>query len=205
MTTTMISRFAILSVLATIGLAATPAPSTTEALQTFLSVSNLDASQAAQIHSAFVADHNSYQAALTTDPSYASAFSVANTALPNTAKAAAAADPALYLASLAKDDSDDLPAWFASMPTPVQEFWRSVGSQEIEMYTSEVNEARPLPSSVSASLSSKAGSATSSLGSATASAVAKGAAPASPATSGHMMVVAVGVAIAAGLVGMAML
>lgn len=137
-----------------------------------------------------------------------SAFSVANTALPGSVKAVAAGYPALFLASLAQEDSSDLPSWYTAMPTPIQDYWSSVGREEIDMFTSEVNEARPLPSSVSASLSSlssKLASASSSAASVSASAVAHGGAPASPATSGHMMVVAAGVAIAAGLVGMAML
>ncbi|KAL8715633.1 MAG: hypothetical protein Q9225_006364 [Loekoesia sp. 1 TL-2023] len=204
----MISRFAITSTLAAFGWAAPPAPSTTAALQTFLSISNLDASQAAEVSTKFGADATSYYSALTADPGYSDATSVIATAMPATAQAEAAANPELFLASLAKS-SDDQPSWFTAMPTPVQAFWESAGSQYIDMYTSEVDAARPLPSSVSASLSSVSSkilsSASSAVSASASSAVAKGAAPASPATSGHMLVVAAGVAVAAGLVGMAML
>lgn len=45
MASIMVSRIAILSVLAAVALAQTPTQSETPALQSFLSVSNLDASQ----------------------------------------------------------------------------------------------------------------------------------------------------------------
>ncbi|KAI4121770.1 MAG: hypothetical protein LQ341_007370 [Variospora aurantia] len=207
MPSTMTSRLAVLAALNAVGLAApqVPSPSTTEAMQSFLSISDLDAVQAAQVSSKFLEDRNSYYNALTTDPRQSSASTAFAAAIPPTAAAVGGPNPEVFLASLARADQDDLPAWFTSMPAPVQDFWKSVGSQDIEMYTSEVNVVRPLASQISASLSSKADSASSSLASATASAVAKGAAPRSPATSGLMTVVGVGVAIAAGLVGMAML
>ncbi|KAI4138911.1 MAG: hypothetical protein L6R39_006551 [Caloplaca ligustica] len=208
----MSSRFAILSAIAAGALAAPtvtpPVQSTTDAVQSFLSVSNLDASQAVAISSKFLADRNSYYSALSTDSAWTTAYSVIATAMPSSVMTAAAANPELQLVSLAQQDSDDLPAWFKAMPTPVQDFWRSVGSKDIELYTSEVDAARPLPSSISASLSSltsKVTASASAASSAASAAVAKGAAPASPATPGHMTVVAAGVAIAAGLIGMAML
>ncbi len=169
--------------------------------------------------SKFAADHNAYYSTLSNDPGFKTAYSVVATAMPASAMSAAAVDPELFLASLAREDRDDLPEWYTSMPRSVQDFWRSVGSHDIQMYTSEVNVVRPLPSSVSASLSSLSSSLSSrasslssqteslasSLASASATMVLKGAAPASPATSGHMLVAAAGVAIAAGLVSMAML
>ncbi|KAL8925572.1 MAG: hypothetical protein Q9208_003463 [Pyrenodesmia sp. 3 TL-2023] len=235
MPSVMISGFAFLSVLAAVGRAAPP--TTTEAIQTFLSVSNLDATQASQVATRFNADRNAYYSSLTANPAYKTAYSVAATAFPETAKSVAATNPELFLASLARADRDDLPPWYTAMPMDVQDFWRSVGSRDIEMYTSEVSVARPLPSEVSASLSSVSSrleslassvsvatesrasvsnresvfydaqfsSYSQSLASARATAVLKGAAPASPATSGHMWVVAAGVAILAGLVSMAML
>ncbi|KAL9004850.1 MAG: hypothetical protein Q9188_002338 [Gyalolechia gomerana] len=194
----MISRLAAISALATSALAA-PDQSTTPALQSLLSVSNLDASEAAEISTKFGADASDYYSTLTDEPGYSSAYSVVATALPSSAQAVAAVDPELFLASLAKASSQ--PAWFTSMPTPVQAFWKSAGSHYIEMYTSEVDAARPLPSSVSASLSS----ASAAVSASASSAIAEGAAPASPAILGHMTLAAAGVAIAAGLVGMAML
>ncbi|KAI4115812.1 MAG: hypothetical protein LQ345_003664 [Seirophora villosa] len=205
----MTSHFVLLAALAAGGLGApqesVPAASTTEAMQTFLSISNLDASQAAQVSSRFLDDRNSYYLAMTADPRHMSATSVWAAAIPPTAAAAGKVNPELFLASLARADREDLPSWFTAMPTGAQDYWRSVGSRDIEMYTSEVNAARPLATEASASLSSKGASASSSLASATASAVAEGAAPRSPATSGLMTVVGAGVAVAAGLVGMAML
>ncbi|KAL8825012.1 MAG: hypothetical protein Q9170_007962 [Blastenia crenularia] len=215
----MISPLTIISALAACALAAPP--STTPALQTYLSISDLDASQASAVESNFGADATSYFLALTTDPGYSSAYSAIATALPSSAWSRVQDNPGLFLASLAKE-SDDQPDWFTSMPTPAQAFWESAGSEYIDMYTSEVDAARPLPTAVSASLSSlsskvasasskaaaessKAESSAAKASAAQSSAIQKGAAPASPATSGHMMVVAAGVVIAASLVGMAML
>ena len=167
----------------------------------------------------FDSDFASYNAALMTDPGYSAASGAVVTGFPTTALADAAANPALFLASLAQE-SDDQPSWFTAMPTSVQKFWESAGSQVIDMYTSEVDAARPLPSLVSASLSSlsssqfasassvaseASASASSVASGASASAIHQGAAPASPATAGRMMVVGAGVAIAASLVGMALL
>lgn len=106
-----------------------------------------------------------------------------------------------------------------------------MGSEDIEMYTSEVHIVRPLSAEVASSLSSAVKSITSSatsvitsrdakassirsseqakassmLASASASAQQKAGAPASPLSSGKMGIVAGGVAVAAGLVGMALL
>ncbi|KAL8946207.1 MAG: hypothetical protein Q9222_007370 [Ikaeria aurantiellina] len=209
MHSTIISRFAVLSALATSVLAAPPAQSTTPALQTFLSVKNIDASQAAQISKAFASDTASYYNALGKQPGYTSAYNVLATAAPASAQAAAAGNPELYLASLARADRDDLPSWYTAMPTSVQDFWRSVGSQDIKMYTSEVNVARPLAPSVSASLvssaSSKAASVASEASAATSKATVNGGTPLSPASSGQMAVVAAGMVFAAGLVGVALM
>lgn len=132
-------------------------------------------------------------------------YIVGATGIPATAKAKAAANPDLFLASLALAESDDLPDWFTALPTPVQDAIVSVGSRDIEMYTSEVIVVRPLSTEAASSLSSFAAS-QSSVAEATASdAVQKGGAPSSPVTGGHMGVIAGGVAIAAGLVGMALL
>ncbi|KAL8732324.1 MAG: hypothetical protein Q9181_003995 [Wetmoreana brouardii] len=194
-------RFALLSAFAASALAQTE-------LQSLLSVSGLDAPQSTQISTAFAADIGTYYGGLATEPGYSDAFSAVITAMPTSVVASQAADPELFFASLAEASSDDLPDWFTAMPTSVQQFWSSVGEQVVEMYTSEVNVARPLPSSVSASLSSVSASLSSqaaAVSSSASEAVQKGEAPTSPATSGHMAVIAGGVAIAAGLVGMAML
>ncbi|KAI4190996.1 MAG: hypothetical protein L6R41_000446 [Letrouitia leprolyta] len=207
----MISRLAVVSALAASALAA-PDQSTTPALQSLLSVSNLDNSQASEISTKFAADKSEYYSTLTTETGFPSAYSVIGAAIPDSARPLAAANPELFLASLVKASSQ--PDWFTSMPTPVQDFWESAGSHYIEMYTSEVDAARPIPSSLSSSLSSASSrlssmsaalSSSSAAVSASASAaVLHGAAPASPILE-QMTFVAAGVAIAAGLVGMAML
>ncbi|KAI4245859.1 MAG: hypothetical protein LQ352_006504 [Teloschistes flavicans] len=211
----MVSRIAILSVLAAVALAQTPTQSETPALQSFLSVSNLDASQADQISTAFAADIENYYSGLMTAPEWSSFYLVVSTGVPASALSSNAADPGLFVASLAQADEADLPDWFTALPTPQQEYLESMGSGVIELYTSEVDKARPVPSSVSASLTSAASSISSAMSSASAEStklkasktqvVAKGGAPASPVTSGHMAVVAGGVAIAAGLIGLVML
>ncbi|KAL8861869.1 MAG: hypothetical protein Q9178_001738 [Gyalolechia marmorata] len=218
MPSTMCSCIAVLFTLAASALAA-PEPTTTAALQSLLSISNIDAAQAHDISTMFEADKASYYGKLTTEPAYKSAFSVAATGMPMSAMTAVQPNPDLFLASVAQASSDDLPSWFASLPADVQNVWKSVGRQNIEMFTSAVAVVRPMSSDVAASVSSaqssassaisSASSAISSASSAITSAVSeglqKGAAPASPVTSGNMGVVAAGVAIAAGLVGMALL
>lgn len=168
--------------------------------------------QASEISTKFAADKSEYYSTLTTETGFPSAYSVIGAAIPDSARPLAAANPELFLASLVKASSQ--PDWFTSMPTPVQDFWESAGSHYIEMYTSEVDAARPIPSSLSSSLSSASSrlssmsaalSSSSAAVSASASAaVLHGAAPASPILE-QMTFVAAGVAIAAGLVGMAML
>ncbi|KAL8725655.1 MAG: hypothetical protein Q9166_007232 [cf. Caloplaca sp. 2 TL-2023] len=210
----MFSRIVVLFTLAASAVAqgdstTTPQPSTTAALQTFLHISNLDASQAADLSTRFDADKASYYGELMSDPSYMSARGVAATGIPPTALAAASADPELFLASLALASSGDLPDWFSALPTPVQGIYKSVGSRDIELYTSEVAVVRPVSSDVAASLSSLSSSieasASASVEAASSEAVQKGEAPSSPVTNGHMAVVAGGVALAAGLVGIALL
>ncbi|KAL8712623.1 MAG: hypothetical protein Q9220_003154 [cf. Caloplaca sp. 1 TL-2023] len=205
MHSTIISHLAVLTALAASAWAAPPDQSTTPALQSFLTIKDLDVSQAAQVSKNFAADTVSYYADLMSQTAWQPAYSVIATAAPAAAQAVAAANPELYLASLAKADNDDLPSWYTAMPTEVQDFWKSVGSQDIKMYTSEVFAARPIPSSVSASLSSVSASLSSAAAAATTSSTKNSATPLSPASSGQMAVVAAGVVIAAGLVGMAML
>ncbi|KAI4226468.1 MAG: hypothetical protein L6R36_003122 [Xanthoria steineri] len=227
---TMFSRVAVLVALAASALAA-PEPTTTAALQSFLSISNLDASQAADISTRFDADKARYYATITTDPAYISALGAAATVMPASARRVAGINPELFLASLAQASPDDLPDWFTALPSDVQDVWKSMGSEDIEMYTSEVHIVRPLSAEVASSLSSAVKSITSSatsvitsrdakassirsseqakassmLASASASAQQKAGAPASPLSSGKMGIVAGGVAVAAGLVGMALL
>ncbi|KAL8768231.1 MAG: hypothetical protein Q9209_005461 [Squamulea sp. 1 TL-2023] len=184
---------------------AAPEPSTTAALQTFLSISNIDASQAADLSTRFEADKSSYRSEIQTDPAYITAFNYAAAYMPESAMAEASANPELYVASLAQASSTDLPGWFKSLPTADQDVWKSVGSRYIEMYTSEVAIVRPLSSDVAASISSVEASASSAIESSQAKGIKRGAAPASPVTNGHMGVIAGGVAIAAGLIGMALL
>ncbi|KAL8784032.1 MAG: hypothetical protein Q9213_004221 [Squamulea squamosa] len=202
---TTISRIAVFITLAASSALAAPEPSTTAALQTFLSISNIDASQGADLSTRFEADKTSYKSELQTDPAYISALNDAAAYMPETAMAKASADPDVYVASLAQASSTDLPSWFKSLPTDDQDVWRSIGSRYIEMYTSEVAIVRPLSSDVAASISSVEASASSAIASSQAKGVKRGAAPASPLTNGHMGVIAGGVAIAAGLVGMALL
>ncbi|KAL8904833.1 MAG: hypothetical protein Q9171_006906 [Xanthocarpia ochracea] len=211
MPSTMCSCIAVLFTLAASALAA-PEPTATAALQSFLSISNIDAAQASDISTMFEADKASYYGKLTTEPAYKSAYSVAATGMPMSAMTHVQPNPDLFLASVAQASSGDLPSWFASLPPDVQNVWKSVGRQNIEMFTSAVAVVRPMSSDVAASVSSaqsSASSAISSASSAITSAVSdglqRGAAPASPVTSGDMGVVAGGVAIAAGLVGMALL
>ncbi|KAL9602704.1 MAG: hypothetical protein Q9219_001694 [cf. Caloplaca sp. 3 TL-2023] len=164
--------------------------------------------QAAVVATRFEADKTSYYAELTADPSYSSAFVAAAAAMPTSVKAFVEREPDLVLASLAKS-SDDQPSWFTALPTPVQDFWESVGNKYIDMYTSEVDAARSLPSSISASLSSVSSkilsSASSAVSASASEAVAKAEAPGLPVTSGHMMEVAAVVAFVAVIVGTAML
>ncbi|KAL8757909.1 MAG: hypothetical protein Q9199_001873 [Rusavskia elegans] len=215
----MFSRVAVLFTLAASALAA-PEPITTAAMQSFLSISNLDASQAAEISTRFDADKASYYSQLGRDADYTSALSVAATGMPVSAKLAAAGNPELFLASLAQARSDDLPGWFTALPTDVQDVWKSVGSRDIEMYTSEVHIVRPLSAEVASSLSSVVKSITSSatsvmtseqakassmIAAASTKAAQQGGAPSSPVSSGKMGIIAGGVAVAAGLVGIALL
>lgn len=140
--------------------------------------------------------------------------------MPVSAKLAAAGNPELFLASLAQAPSDDLPGWFTALPTDVQDVWKSVGSRDIEMYTSEVHIVRPLSAEVASSLSSVVKSITSSatsvmtseqakassmIAAASTKAAQQGGAPSSPVSSGKMGIIAGGVAVAAGLVGIALL
>ncbi|KAL8637056.1 MAG: hypothetical protein Q9226_009167 [Calogaya cf. arnoldii] len=227
----MFSRVAVLFTLAASALAQDP--TTTAPLQSFLSISGLDASQATEVSTRFDADRNSYYAELRSDPAYTSALGVAATGMPASVKVDAAANPELFLASLAQAQSEDLPSWFTALPTDVQDTWKSVGNRDIEMYSSEVRIIRPLSAGVASSLSSVVKSITSSATSvmtsqeavasskaaiASAEASIKAAeasasalkedqsgAPASPLSSGKMGIVAGGVAIAAALVGMALL
>ncbi|KAL8996241.1 MAG: hypothetical protein Q9169_004219 [Polycauliona sp. 2 TL-2023] len=216
MSRTMFSRAAVLFTLVASAMAAPE--TTTGAMQSFLSISGIDASQATAISTRFEADKASYYREVATKPGVAAAMNLAATAMPESAKIAAAANPDLYLASLAQADSDDLPDWFTALPISVQNVWKSMGDRDIEMYTSEVNVVRPLSAKVVSSLSSRVRSITSSASSvitskaaeassmaASASEAAKAGAPASPLSSGRMGLVAGGVAIAAGLVGMALL
>ncbi|KAL8800234.1 MAG: hypothetical protein Q9182_005317 [Xanthomendoza sp. 2 TL-2023] len=184
---------------------ATPQPSTTPALQSFLSVSNLDASQAAKVSSQFRDDLNSYYAGLPTEPAYAALSDPSMTVIPASARALEAADPELFLASLALAKSKDRPSWFSALPTPAQAAMISIGSRDIELYTSEVVAVRPISAIVASSLSSFASSQSTAAAATASKAVQKGAAPESPVTSGRMGVIAVGVALAAGLVGIALL
>ncbi|KAL8684684.1 MAG: hypothetical protein Q9218_008188, partial [Villophora microphyllina] len=168
-----------------------------------------------QISTAFLADLTSYMDSISTASDFSSLYSVLATGMPGSAMSENAANPPLYLASLAQATGDDRPDWFTSLPTAEQDYLSSMGNGIIELYTSEVNAARPLDpsfsrslSSVSASLSSATESiaaVTSSLAAAAGDGVRKGGAPASPVTSGHMAVVAGGVAIAAGLFGLVLL
>ncbi|KAL8847586.1 MAG: hypothetical protein Q9221_007363 [Calogaya cf. arnoldii] len=226
---TMFSRVAVLFTLAASALAQDP--TTTAPLQSFLSISDLDASQASEVSTRFDADRNSYYSELRGDPAYTSALGVAATAMPASVKIEAATNPDVFLASLAQAPSEDLPSWFTAMPTDIQDTWKSVGSRDIEMYSSEVRNVRPLSADVASSLSSVVKSITSSATSvmtsqeaeasskaaiasaeasiraaeASASAENQNGAPASPLSSGKMGVVAGGVAIAAALIGMALL
>ncbi|KAL8668569.1 MAG: hypothetical protein Q9168_006807 [Polycauliona sp. 1 TL-2023] len=219
MSRTMFSRAAVLLTLAASAMAA-PEPTTTAAIQSFLEVSNIDASQASDISTRFDRDQASYYREIATNPTVVSAMSVAATGMPNSAKVDAAGDPELYLASLAQASSDDLPDWFTALPTGVQRVFESMGDRDIEMYTSEVNVVRPLSKELVSSLSSrvksitssatsvitsKAAEASSKAAAASKAATQKGGAPASPLSSGRMGLVAGGVAIAAGLVGIALL
>ena len=159
-----------------------------------------------------------------TEPGYSEAYSAAQTIIPQSDLDFAATNPDLFFASL-HQASDEPPTWYTAMPTPIQEFWSSVGNHAVEIYNDVVTSIRPIPSESSAALSSasaslasksssiasKASAASTSLA-ASASAVDSnvddaitGGTPASPLTSGHMGIVAGGVAIAAGLVGMALL
>lgn len=131
--------------------------------------------------------------------------------MPASAKVEAAKNPELFLVSLAQASSGDLPDWYTALPTDVQDVWRSVGDQYLEMYTSEVHVVRPLSAEVASSLSSVVksikSSATSKAAAATSEALgaANAAAPVSPLSSGKMGIVAGCVGVAAGLVGMALL
>ncbi|KAL8807883.1 MAG: hypothetical protein Q9223_004267 [Gallowayella weberi] len=184
---------------------AIPQPSPTPALQSFLSVSNLDASQAATVESRFRADLNSYYAGLKTEPAYAALSDPAMTAMPATAMALEAANPELFLASLALAKSQDRPSWFSALPTPARDAMISIGSRDIELYTSDVVAVRPISAVVASSLSSFASSQSTAAAATASKAVQMGAAPKSPVTSGRMGVIAAGVALAAGLVGIALL
>ncbi|KAI4274230.1 MAG: hypothetical protein LQ337_004082 [Flavoplaca oasis] len=207
---TMFSRVAVLFALAASALAA-PEPTTTAAIQSFLSISNVDATQASDISTRFEADKASYYTELRTDADYTSALGVAATGMPASAKVEAAKNPELFLVSLAQASSGDLPDWYTALPTDVQDVWRSVGDQYLEMYTSEVHVVRPLSAEVASSLSSVVksikSSATSKAAAATSEALgaANAAAPVSPLSSGKMGIVAGCVGVAAGLVGMALL
>ena len=142
--------------------------------------------------------------------------------MPASAKLEAAKNPELFLVSLAQASSGDLPDWYTALPTDVQNVWRSVGDQYLEMYTSEVHVVRPLSAEVASSLSSAVksikSSATSDVTSKVAEAssraaaassealkAASAAAPVSPLSSGKMGIIAGCVGVAAGLVGMALL
>ncbi|KAL8684989.1 MAG: hypothetical protein Q9224_006028, partial [Gallowayella concinna] len=160
---------------------------------------------AADVSSRFRADVNSYYAGLPTEPAYAALSDPAMTSIPKSAMALEAADPELFLASLALAKSEDLPSWFTALPTPAQDAMISIGSRDVEFYTSEVIVARPLSDVVASSLSSFASSQSTAAEASASQAVQKGAAPKSPVTSGHMGVIAVGVALAAGVVGLALL
>lgn len=143
-------------------------------------------------------------------PEWSSFSTVAATGIPLSVLRDNQDNPDLFLASLARATGADRPAWFTALPKAQQDFMTSVGDNVIELYTSEVDKAGPVPSSVEASLTSVLSSAQSSASSVVSSVsaahtTATGAAPASPVTSGHMGVVAGGVAIAAGLVGLFML
>ncbi|KAL9577425.1 MAG: hypothetical protein Q9212_006371 [Teloschistes hypoglaucus] len=229
----MASRIAILSVLTAAALAQTtttevtkteiPAPSVTPPLQSFLGVTDLDALQANEVSTAYSADLNNYYSEVMTASEWSSFYPIALTGIPSSALASNQANPDLFLASLARATGADRPAWFTALPEPQQDFMTSMGDNVIELYTSEVDKARLVPSSVQASLTSVVSSAESSANSAVSSVQSsassesskvaaskseggsKSGAPASPVTSGHMGVVAGGVAIAAGLVGLFML
>ncbi|KAL9037154.1 MAG: hypothetical protein Q9180_003881 [Flavoplaca navasiana] len=211
---TMFSRVAVLLTLAASALAA-PEPTTTAAIQSFLSISDVDATQASDISTRFEADKASYYTELRTEADYTSALSVAATGMPASAKLEAAKNPELFLVSLAQASSGDLPDWYTALPTDVQNVWRSVGDQYLEMYTSEVHVVRPLSAEVASSLSSAVksmkSSATSDVNSKAAAATsealkaASAAPPVSPLSSGKMGIVAGCVGVAAGLVGMALL
>ncbi|KAL8631476.1 hypothetical protein Q9189_002805 [Teloschistes chrysophthalmus] len=219
----MASRIAVLSVLAAAALAQlpepqtttettteAPAPSVTPPLQSFLGITDLDASEASQVSTAYSADLSNYYGGLMMAPEWSSFSTVAATGIPLSVLRDNQDNPDLFLASLARATGADRPAWFTALPKAQQDFMTSVGDNVIELYTSEVDKAGPVPSSVEASLTSVLSSAQSSASSVVSSVsaahtTATGAAPASPVTSGHMGVVAGGVAIAAGLVGLFML
>ncbi|KAL8870275.1 MAG: hypothetical protein Q9174_003645 [Haloplaca sp. 1 TL-2023] len=197
---------------------------TTAPIQSVLSVSNLDASQATTLSSVAEATINSYYADVRTEDGFNEAYIAAASVIPTSVLQVAATNPALFFASL-HQASDDPPEWYTAMPTPAQEFWSSVGNHVVEVYYDQVTSIRPIPSESSAALSSlsaslasksssiisKASADSTSLGAKATGADSQaadavtGGTPASPLSSGHMELVAGAVAIAAGLVGMALL
>lgn len=117
-----------------------------------------------------------------------------------------------FLASLAQVEASDRPSWFNAMPTSVQDFWSSVGRDDIAIYTNDLKLVDPtalIDSSMAPSTRTITPVTTITeivdAHSAATIAMQSGGAISSQSTSSNIAVAVTGVVLAAGLVGVAML
>ncbi|KAL9035335.1 MAG: hypothetical protein Q9214_006631 [Letrouitia sp. 1 TL-2023] len=205
--------FTIICALAATALAAPP--TTTNPMHSLLGIQSIDSVQESAVNAEYYKDASVYHATLAAQATGFPAHDLANAA-PSSATSALKADPGFFFASIAQAQSSDRPSWFNAMPKSAQDFYRSAGRKQIEIYTSDLKQVDPtalidssivtsiLPSSsqivatVEASASDAAHAA--------ATQAAKSVAATSPrGISSNVAVAVTGVVLAASLMGLAML